>query len=78
MVVLFLNQITSCDPAWSGVFASFWFIGKESPPHQPHEDTDNFIDRYPSFQLDDELLVEGEEMSCGATTISVGHTANNR
>jgi hypothetical protein len=60
------------------VFASFWFIGKESPPHQPHEDTDSFIDRYPSFQLDDELLVEGEEMSCGATTISVGHTANNR
>ena len=31
------------------------------------EDLDSFRDRFPSFQLEDELLVEGGgEMSCGA------------
>jgi hypothetical protein len=28
---------------------------------------DSFLDKYPAFQLEDELLVEGGEMSCGAT-----------
>jgi hypothetical protein len=38
------------------------------------EDVDSFIDRYPGFQLEDELLVEGGgEMSCGAGTTSANH-----
>jgi len=34
------------------------------------EDLDSFQDRYPSFQLEDELLLEGGEMLCGAAIIS--------
>ena len=34
------------------------------------EDLDNFQDRYPSFHLEDELLLEGGEMLCGAAIIS--------
>jgi hypothetical protein len=35
------------------------------------EDVDSFLDKYLVFQLEDELLVEGEggEMSCGAAPI---------
>ena len=34
------------------------------------EDVDSFLHKYPAFQLEDELLVEGGgEMSCGATPI---------
>jgi hypothetical protein len=36
------------------------------------EDADSFINRYPGFQLEDELLIEGGgEMSCGASITSV-------
>jgi transcriptional regulator GlxA family with amidase domain len=36
------------------------------------EDADSFINRYPGFQLEDELLVEGGgEMSCGSSITSV-------
>lgn len=43
----------------------------ESATSATWEDADNFMDRYPSFQLEDELLVEGGgEMSCGADTTS--------
>ena len=30
---------------------------------------DSFLHKYPAFQLENELLVEGGEMSCGATPI---------
>jgi hypothetical protein len=30
------------------------------------EDVDSFLDKFPAFQLEDELLVVGGEMSCGA------------
>jgi hypothetical protein len=30
------------------------------------EDLDTFRDKYPDFQLEDELDIEGGEMSCGA------------
>ena len=33
------------------------------------EDVDSFLHMYPAFQLEDDLLVEGGEMSCGATPI---------
>ena len=42
------------------------------------EDTDTFIECYPLFQLKDELLVEGAEMSCGATTTLEGSTLGTR
>jgi len=32
------------------------------------EDLDDFRDKYPAFQLEDELDLEGGEMSCGANT----------
>ena len=44
----------------------------ESAASATREDADSFIDRYPNFQLEDELLVEGEEMSCGAATTAAG------
>jgi hypothetical protein len=42
---------------WKGepVFAATW------------EDLDDFTAKYPSFQLEDELVVEGGEMSCGVS-----------
>jgi hypothetical protein len=36
------------------------------------EHIDSFTERYPSFQLEDELLVEGGEMSCGADSTAAG------
>jgi len=39
------------------------------------EDIDSFTERYPAFQLEDELLVEGGEMSCGAGTTPAGNAA---
>jgi hypothetical protein len=30
------------------------------------EDVNSFLDKFPAFQLEDELLVVGGEMSCGA------------
>jgi hypothetical protein len=36
------------------------------------EDLEDFQDRYPAFQLEDELLVEGGDMSCGAGTTAGG------
>jgi hypothetical protein len=34
--------------------------------HGIQEDVVSFIDCYPSFHLEDELLITGGEMSCGA------------
>jgi len=39
------------------------------------EDVDSFTEQYPSFQLEDELLVEGGEMSCGAGSTSATSAA---
>jgi hypothetical protein len=36
------------------------------------EDWEEFIAKHPSFQLEDELRVEGGEMSCGVSPITVG------
>jgi len=44
---------------------------KGAPPSAASwEDLQEFQERYPSFQLEDELLVEGGEMSCGAVCMS--------
>jgi len=36
------------------------------------EDIDSFSEHHPTFQLEDRLLVEGGEMSCGAGTTHAG------
>ena len=36
------------------------------------EDLHSFMERYPHFQLEDKLLVEGGEMLCGANTMAGG------
>jgi hypothetical protein len=41
-------------------------------------DEDTIIERHPAFQLEDELLVEGEEMSCGATSTLVRAATGTR
>ncbi|XP_039851281.1 uncharacterized protein LOC120709676 [Panicum virgatum] len=38
----------------------------ESPVSATWEDIDSFTEQHPTFQLEDELLLQGEEMSCGA------------
>jgi hypothetical protein len=41
------------------------------------EDLDTFCDKYPDFQLEDELDIEGGEMSCGvARTAGAGKISN--
>ena len=42
------------------------------------EDLDSFRECYPSFQLKDELLVEGGEISCGASNIGGAHIHSRR
>jgi hypothetical protein len=44
----------------------------EPPSASTWEDVDSFIDKYPDVQLEDELLIEGGEMSCGVGTTSGG------
>jgi len=39
---------------------------------------DIFIEHHPAFQLEDELLVKGEGMSCGATSTLVGAAPGTR
>jgi len=41
----------------------------EPPAAATWEDVDTFRAKYPTFQLEDELAVEGGEMSCGAAPI---------
>jgi hypothetical protein len=73
------NRNTSSALAWPGVFANYWYTGKARRQRwllsSTWEDADSFIDRYPGFQLEDELHVEGGgEMSCGAGITSVDPT----
>ena len=39
------------------------------PSSASWEDLSSFQERYPSFQLEDKLLLEGGEMLCGANTM---------
>ena len=41
------------------------------------EDVDSFLDLYPSFQLEDELPVQGQ-MSCGGASTSIAHVCVRR
>jgi len=76
-VVPALERVTQARLA-RGVRQVLVFWRGEPPSSATWEDHDNFRATYPDFQLEDELTLQGGEMSCGASrTSDPGATATS-
>jgi hypothetical protein len=72
MVQLPLSQNAPCVPVWLAGYVRFLSSGRASRQSATWEDVESFRVKYPEFQLEDELLLDG------GRDVMVGHTYSRR